>query len=123
MTDFWAPVVRSGGGIRRVALVGSGCFRFPSTAEAGTRLLHPAVIREMRAWLVQKIGAPTAGCGRCAAAVRGGCARLGCRSGALPPMKSSRCAVCAGVVMEAADARRRMRAQWPLTAKCGRRMR
>jgi len=113
---FGSAVVRSGGGICRVALA-KAVFADPVQRRTLEKILHPAVIREMRAWLAKQRQA-----GRTAVAVVPLLFEVGLTRGwdalwcvAADERVALRRLRRRGV--KAADARRRMQAQWPLIRK------
>jgi dephospho-CoA kinase len=113
---FGPDVVRAGGGLCRVALARQ-VFADARQRRMLEKILHPAVIREMRAWLVEQRKKK-----RIAVAVVPLLFEVGLARGwdALVCVAADRPLVLRrllkrGVTLE--DARRRMAAQWPLERK------
>ena len=114
---FGPKVVRSGGGICRVALA-AAVFADPKKRRTLEGILHPAVIREMRAWLAAQRQA-----GQSAVAV----VPLLFEAGLVRGWDAVWCVAADETIalrrlarrgVKPADARARMAAQWPLPRKC-----
>jgi dephospho-CoA kinase len=113
---FGPGVVRAGGGLCRAALA-AAVFAAPARRRKLEKILHPAVIREMRAWLAAQRRV-----GHAAVAV----VPLLFEAGLTRGWDAIWCVAAEEQValrrlrrrgMPAAEARRRMRAQWPLAKK------
>lgn len=114
---FGSKVVRSGGGICRVALA-AAVFSDPEKRRALEKILHPVIIREMRKWLAAQRRTR-----RLAVAVVPLLFEVGLAHGwdavwcvAADETLALRRLARRGV--KPTDARARMAAQWPLKRKC-----